>query len=400
MSAAKPGDAGAPPDALVVNGHHGRGRLDLGRQVYALLGFAFDALDIDQTLQLLRHRIDNRTPCLLTTANVNWVVSALHDAAFRQTALRSDLCVADGMPIIWIARLMGIPIKDRVSGADLFERLRDAPRAADDRAIKLYLFGGPPGAAETACRNLNARGGLMECVGFETPGYVSVEAMSTREQIARVNASGADFVVAALGAVKGQAWLDRNRDSLRAPVLSHLGAVINFEAGTIARAPNWVARSGFEWAWRIAQEPTLWRRYLRDGLFLGRLLVTTTLPYLAMACWKAGGRRATPRASLQVADSGALVVFHLRGAWTHDALLPLRRSIAGFLNQGRDVQVDLNSVTSIDSAVAGLLLVLDAWQQQPRAVKPGSALDPSVMRALCAFGATSLLSGEQVRAAP
>ena len=385
-------DASGHAGALIVHGKGGRGRLDLGRQVYALLGFAFDAHDINQTLQVLRRCIDDRTPCFLTTANLNFVVSALGDVAFRQTALRSDLCVADGMPIVWIARLMGIPIKHRVSGADLFERLRNAPHTTGDPVIKIYLFGGPPGAAASACVNINASGGLLKCVGFETPGYVSVEAMSTREQIACVNASDPDFVIAALGAVKGQAWLDRNRDSLRAPVLSHLGAVINFEAGTIARAPSWVARSGFEWAWRIAQEPALWRRYLRDGLMVLRWVVRAILPWLATSRWRIWSGRATVAASFELADSNFLATYHLHGAWTQDALPLLRRAIADSLNQGREVQLDLSGVTAINSAVVGLLLVLDAWQQHPRAVKVGRVLDPAVTSALRAFGASSLIS--------
>lgn len=377
-------------DALVVDGDRKRGRLDLGRQVYALLGFAFDAVDLDQTVELLRRCVDDRTPCFLTTANLNFVVSALGDAAFRQTALRSDLCVADGMPIVWIARLMGVPIKYRVTGADLFECLRDAPRPADGRAIKIYLFGGPPGAAARACASVNALGGLLECVGFEAPGYVSVEAMSTREQIARVNDSGAHFVVAALGAVKGQAWLEHNRDSLRAPLRSHLGAVINFEAGTVSRAPRWAARAGLEWAWRIAQEPTLWRRYSQDALVAGRLLVKTILPWAAMSLantWKVGPVLA-PRFAIE--DSNRVAVFRLQGAWTHDAMPPLRRAIADCLNRGRNVQLDLSSVTAIDSACVGLLLVFDAWQWEPRALTAGSVANPIVARALRAFGAAHL----------
>ena len=379
-------------DILVVDVDKKRGRLDLGRQVYALLGFAFDAVDLDQTVELLRRCVDNRTPCFLTTANLNFVVSALGDAAFRQTALRSDLCVADGMPIVWIARLMGVPIRHRVAGADLFERLRVTPRPLGGRTIKVYFFGGPPGAAEAAREKINARAGLLECVGGESPGFGPVEAMSQPAQIERINASGADFLVAAIGAQKGQAWLERNRACLNVPLLSYLGAVVNFEADQVVRAPAWMRHAGLEWAWRTAQEPGLWRRYLRDGLVVGRWVVKAILPWLASSHWKASSGGAAPAASFEVVDSITLATYQLRGAWTQDALPRLRRSIADALNQGREVQLDLSGVTAIDSGVVGLLLVLDAWQQQPRAVKAGSVLDPAVTSALRAFGASSLIS--------
>lgn len=393
-------DASRHADALIVSGKNGRGRLDLGRQVHALLGFAFDAVDLDQTIELLQRCADDRTPCFLTTANLNFVVTALGDEAFRRTALRSDLCVADGMPILWIARLMGVPIRHRVAGADLFERLRLTARPVNGRTVKVYFFGGPSGAAEAAREKINARAGLLECVGGESPGFGPVEAMSQPAQIERINASGADFLVAAIGAQKGQAWLEKNRAGLNVPLLSYLGAVVNFEAEQIARAPGWMRRSGLEWAWRTAHEPGLWRRYLRDGLVVGRWVVQAILPWLARSRWRIWSGRSTVAARFELVDSTLAATYHLHGAWTQDALPLLRRTIADSLNQGREVQLDLSGVTAIDSAVAGLLLVLDAWQQNPRAVKAGRVLDPAVTSALRAFGASSLISEADNAARP
>src|SRR6187549_3317799 len=91
--------------------------------------------------------------------------------------------------------------------------------------------------------------------------------MSTPALIQAINDSEADFLVVALGAKKGHEWIARNLDSLRTPVISHLGASINFLAGTIRRAPGWVQSIGMEWAWRILQEPALARRYWEDGSF-------------------------------------------------------------------------------------------------------------------------------------
>lgn len=237
------------------------------RKIVDLFGLPFDAITLDETVSTVRHACLVRERLFLTTANVNFIVTAHRDQAFRQSVVNSDLCVADGMPIVWLARVLRVPIPERIAGADLFDALRRHPGPP----ISVYFFGGLPGVAERACQVLNSEQGGVRCVGFDSPGFGSVESMSTHKTIDRINAANADFVVVALGAVKGQAWIERNRAQLAAPVISHLGAVVNFVAGTVARAPAWAARVGLEWVWRIAHEPLLWRRYAVDAWQFFRL---------------------------------------------------------------------------------------------------------------------------------
>jgi Glycosyl transferase WecG/TagA/CpsF family len=89
--------------------------------------------------------------------------------------------------------------------------------------------------------------------------------MSRDQMIDKVNASEADFLAVSLGAKKGQLWLHRNHQRLAIPVRAHLGAAINFQAGTVKRAPPRLRAWGLEWLWRIKEEPQLWRRYGHDG---------------------------------------------------------------------------------------------------------------------------------------
>lgn len=248
----------APPDNAVVP-----------RRTVHLFGLPFDRMTLQDTLAAVRRACATRRRLFVSTANVNFVVLAQHNPAFRQSLLDSDLCVADGAPIVWISRLLGRPLPERVAGADLFEALR---AVSDAPPVGVYFFGGPPGVAERACAVLRHERRGVHCVGFECPGFGDVASMSSREIIDRINAAAPDFVVVALGAVKGQAWIQANRSRLEAPVLSHLGAVVNFVAGTVERAPRWVARIGFEWLWRVLQEPALARRYVGDFFALLRLL--------------------------------------------------------------------------------------------------------------------------------
>ena len=96
---------------------------------------------------------------------------------------------------------------------------------------------------------------------------------------------GADFFMAALGARNGQLWLQRNHSRLQIPIRAHLGATINFQAGSVKRAPRMMQKLGVEWLWRIKEEPSLFRRYWHDGwVFLG-LLFTRVLPLAIYARW-------------------------------------------------------------------------------------------------------------------
>ena len=235
-----------------------------------LLGLPFDVLTLDDLAARVHHSARTRERLFLSTANINWVVMCAQDAAMRRSVMDSDLCVADGTPLVWLSRWVGARLPERVAGSALFNALR---RPSTQPPLKVYFFGGPPGVADQACERLNAEGGGCVAVGAQSPGYGDLDSMSRPEQIDLINAAQPDFVVVSLGARKGQAWIQRNRHTLEAPVIAHLGAVVSFVAGALPQAPAWVGRLGAEWLWRIAQEPTLWRRYGGDALQLAGIML-------------------------------------------------------------------------------------------------------------------------------
>jgi N-acetylglucosaminyldiphosphoundecaprenol N-acetyl-beta-D-mannosaminyltransferase len=241
---------------------------DACRNIHYMLGLPFDAVTLDQAVARIRYAVQTRTPCFLSTPNLNFLIAAQSNEAFRQSVIHSDLSLADGMPIVWLAKLMGIPIPERVAGSDVFEVLR---RASGSSKIKIYFFGGTPGVAQLAAEKINSEDGGLVCVGWDSPGFGDVKEMSGELTLERINRSEADFLIVSLGAVKGQAWIEFNRSRINAPVVSHLGAVVNFVAGNVQRAPVWMQKSGFEWLWRIREEPGLWRRYFSDGIELCKL---------------------------------------------------------------------------------------------------------------------------------
>jgi N-acetylglucosaminyldiphosphoundecaprenol N-acetyl-beta-D-mannosaminyltransferase len=328
------------------------------REVHCLLGLPFDVVDMDGAVRRVRDAATRRTPFFVSTPNLNFVVGSRGDRALRDSVIRSDFSVADGMPLIWVARLLRVPIHTRVAGSSMFEQLK----SGISRRLRIYFFGGMEGVAATASARLNAEPSGLVCAGFEFPGFGSVEEMSSDESIARINTSGADCLFVSLGAKKGQAWIERNRARISVPVISHLGAVLNFTAGTVNRAPLWMQTAGLEWLWRIKEEPALWRRYFLDGLALLKLLITRVLPL----AWYLRKYEPSPReilsATIERRDEIQETVIRLRGPWVRKNLKPLRDHFSNAARASRHLRIDLADVTYVDSSFLGLVLLLHGAQ--------------------------------------
>jgi N-acetylglucosaminyldiphosphoundecaprenol N-acetyl-beta-D-mannosaminyltransferase len=329
---------------------------DFSREVYCILGMPIDAIDMPAVLERIEAAVQKRVPYLISTPNLNFLVQSRLNTDFRESLLSSDLCPADGMPIVWLARLMGIPIRSRIAGSDIYDALNSPSRAG--RRLAIFLFGGQKGVAEAASRSVNSKKGGLNCTGHWYPGFGSVEDMSRDGIITMINASEADFLVASLGAEKGQTWLVHNHRRLRIPVRAHLGAVMNFEAGTVARAPTKL-RVGLEWMWRIYQEPHLWRRYWHDGLFLLRSTLTQVLPLMLWKRWL----RLTERAHnkhFKIANwqDGESIVVGLAGFATAQNVDKAVSCFRSALSQGKPVTIDLSQLRFIDARFIGALLML------------------------------------------
>lgn len=346
---------------------------DLSRPVHDIAGLPFDAVNLEQAVEKVIHAAEHRVPLFISTPNLNFLIAAQSDAAFHQSVRDSDLSLADGMPIVWLARILGVPIRERVAGSDLFEALCKQDRTT----VKVYFFGGPNGAAQMAHDRVNAVAQELEsrgltpgvrCVGFESPGFGTLNDMSRPEIIKRINASEADFVVVALGARKGQEWIQRNRAQLKAPVISHLGAVVNMTAGTIARAPQWLRNLGLEWLWRIKEEPQLWRRYGADGIAMIRLLFSYVLPQVWL---KLVFRRRINQpqvvASPELFSRNGRRQLVLKGIWSGPSIDVLRSTLNACVLQGARVSVDVSQAEYIDSAIRGLLDIVSDISPQPAA---------------------------------
>jgi N-acetylglucosaminyldiphosphoundecaprenol N-acetyl-beta-D-mannosaminyltransferase len=333
-------------------------RPDFNRQVYGLMGIPVDALRFDDVEKLLVDRIRSRSKTVWSTPNMNNLNTSLTDPRFKDALAFSELSTVDGMPLVLMAKMLDIPIAERVAGASVFERLMSEP----DATIRVYFFGGTADTCRRAFERLNSMSKSMRCVGFHAPGYGPVDGMSSEDVLADINRARPDILVIALGTQRGHEWIRLNAHKLDVPVITHLGSVINFVGGTVARAPRLAQELGLEWLWRILQEPRLAPRYASDFACLFRVLTSKMLPLLLMQLLSAlkGERKARPE--LQVEGTDIETTLRLKGAWRAQDLQPLRDALSTAAAARRNLRFDLSELRQVTPGLIGLLLLARGHQ--------------------------------------
>jgi N-acetylglucosaminyldiphosphoundecaprenol N-acetyl-beta-D-mannosaminyltransferase len=218
-----------------------------------------DVVTFQQAIDRIEELVEAGQGGSVFTPNVDHVVNVDADPTFEAAYARASLCVADGMPLVWASKLLGQPLPERVAGSDLLE---PSLRLAARKGWRVYFLGAGPGVAEKAAQVAKDRFGA-NVVGFDAP-FVKLEDEAQLDRIARqLTDAKADLVMMAFGAPKQEFLMDRIADRVKPAVMLGIGASLDFLAGTVKRAPELMRKTGFEWLYRLTQEPgRLWRRYL------------------------------------------------------------------------------------------------------------------------------------------
>ncbi len=235
-------------------------------------GLPFSPLTSIQAVEAVGRLVEARTPSHLVSANLNYAMLSCRDPALRRFNETAALVLADGMPLVWASRGLDRPLPERVAGSDFLFDLADL---AADRDFGVFLLGGAPGVGEQAAANLRRRCPGLRIVGVESPPFQpQPDAAQERALVERIRQARPDILLVAFGQPKGELWLARLAEELGVPVTFQVGASLDFAAGRVRRAPNWVRRTGLEWAFRLALEPRrLARRYASNALFLLEMVV-------------------------------------------------------------------------------------------------------------------------------
>jgi N-acetylglucosaminyldiphosphoundecaprenol N-acetyl-beta-D-mannosaminyltransferase len=231
-----------------------------------ILGVRVDDATYDDLLACVDDFVAAGRPHHIVTLNAEMLVAAHDDLAFRQILQAADLNVADGAGLMLAARLLGRPLRQRVTGSDGIHHL--AAHCAR-RGYRLYLLGGAPGVAGAAAQRLVAANPGLEVAGTYA-GSPRVE--DEDDIVARVRAAAPHLLLVAYGVPAEEKWIARNRQRLGVPAMIGVGGAFDFVAGLARRAPPWMRRLGLEWLHRLIRQPWRWRRQLALPRFVGLVL--------------------------------------------------------------------------------------------------------------------------------
>lgn len=256
----------AEPSAARGGGAPAAPRLHAQGPRIELLGVPVDVVDLDGAVERVAALAAAPGLAQVATANVDFLAQASRQASMRRLLTSCDLVVADGVPLLWMARWSGTPLPGRVNGTDLVHRLL---ADAAGRRWTVAFLGGEPGVAERAAAEAAGRWGTPVAGVWPLSPEEVADPDASAAVAAEVGAARADLVLVALGGGRQERWIDAHRHLLGAGVAVGVGSALDFVAGSRRRAPLALQRRGLEWAWRLALEPgRLWRRYLVTDLAL------------------------------------------------------------------------------------------------------------------------------------
>jgi exopolysaccharide biosynthesis WecB/TagA/CpsF family protein len=201
------------------------------------------------------------------TPNVDHLMRLQKDVEFQAAYRAADYSVCDSKIVQYASYFLKQPIREKISGSDLFPAFYQYNR--DNKDIKIFLLGGQEGVAHQAKININKNVGREIVVQSYTPslGFEKNKA-ECQKIVEKIRSSGATVLAVGAGAPKQEKWIFKYKSHLpNIKIFLSIGATIDFEAGNLSRSPKWVSKMGVEWLYRLAMEPRrLWKRYLVDDL--------------------------------------------------------------------------------------------------------------------------------------
>jgi N-acetylglucosaminyldiphosphoundecaprenol N-acetyl-beta-D-mannosaminyltransferase len=216
----------------------------------AVLGLPLDSLTAEQAIDAIEGLILSGGTHQVATANLDFWLNSLADQHLHRIIAGCSLVLADGMPLVWVSKLMGCPLAERVTGVDLVPRLA---KLSAEKGYRIFLLGGRENVAERAARLLEELHPGTRIVDTYAPSEETMALLDHSEILGRIHAARPDILLVALGNPKQEKWIWMHRKRLGVPVAIGVGGSFEILVGDVRRAPKWVQRVGMEWAMRTVQ---------------------------------------------------------------------------------------------------------------------------------------------------
>lgn len=247
------------------------------RSPYAFLGIQVDALTIPNLNSLIAQSIEQNEKWIIANHNLHSLYLYHHDRRMRTFYAKADYTHIDGMPIVFLGKLRGFPLKrsQRVTYADWVWSLM---AQAQEKGWRVFYLGSKPGVAEKGARILRQKfAGLQIDVAH---GYINIQKGSQENlaTLAKINAYQPHVLMVGMGMPRQEYWILDNLEQIQTNTILTSGACIDYVAGAVPTPPRWMGKLGLEWLYRFLSEPRrLWKRYLVEPWFIARLFLQEIL---------------------------------------------------------------------------------------------------------------------------
>lgn len=224
---------------------------------YRILNTYVNAISMDETIAEVERIIKIGKPTQHVVINASKINLMNEDKQLRKIVNTCPLINADGASIVWAAKKLGVPLTERVTGIDLFERL---VKLSAEKGYKVYLFGAKEEVVVKVKKTFEKKYPTLNVVGYRN-GYFTED--DEPQIVADMASSGADIMFVAFSSPKKEYWINKYINDLGIPFVMGVGGSFDVVAGVTDRAPKWMQKHGLEWFYRFIQEPRrMWRRYI------------------------------------------------------------------------------------------------------------------------------------------
>ncbi len=233
-----------------------------------ILGVPVDMVDKDQAMSAFCDSFAQEGLTMVVTPNSEIVQNASRDDELKALIESADLIIPDGIGLVYASKIIGCPLKERVTGIDFLESIIGY---LDANGKSVYFFGSKPGVADAAAENIRKKYPGLIIAGTHH-GYFKQE--EEPRIVEEINASGADFLCVALGAPKQERFISDYRQTLNVKGAIGVGGSLDVWSGNLKRAPEFYRKHGLEWLYRLIQEPGRYKRMLALPVFMMRVVLS------------------------------------------------------------------------------------------------------------------------------
>lgn len=220
----------------------------------SIYGVSYNNVTLDEAAALTEELLCEEKNHMVVTPNAEIAYMAAKDIKLGKVINSADMVVADGIGVVYASKIYGTPVKQKVPGVELGERVL---KNAAESGRGVFFLGAKPGVAELAASKVSEKYPGINFVGIRD-GYFKDD----NEVIDNINASGAEILFVCLGAPKQEMWMAKNKDKLNTRLMLGLGGSLDSYAGTVKRAPDIFIKLGLEWFYRLLKEPKRFGRML------------------------------------------------------------------------------------------------------------------------------------------